>query len=107
MRGENAVPLSVTVLGSGSPPHARGKLVRGEPGQRSVRITPACAGKTHKQTQTRIKSRDHPRMRGENKPRICKLNMTVGSPPHARGKHLGDFETAIEAGITPACAGKT
>ena len=50
-------------------------------------ITPACAGKTKE-----IRVRDP---------------HGVGSPPHARGRPLGDVAQRAYARITPACAGKT
>ena len=87
MRGEDdrrhTSPCPLTL----SPPHARGRrdflpLLLGNP-----RITPACAGKTIRNSIGGV--------------------FGDGSPPHARGRRT-DAESAEEGvRITPACAGKT
>ena len=50
--------------------------------------------------------RDHPRMRGEKKKRHFYMGLSLGSPPHARGKDEEGVERRFQGGITPACAGK-
>ena len=50
---------------------------------------------------------DHPRMRGEYKDEFDKELLKEGSPPHARGIHLGPLIGSDPLGITPACAGNT
>ena len=50
---------------------------------------------------------DHPRMRGEDPTNCANLLRGVGSPPHARGRQVGDDFVDGDARITPACAGKT
>ena len=77
-------------------------------GQRRLWITPACAGKTIVKYEDGCSITDHPRMRGEDKtkasisetiedhPRMrgedCYpaqiLVISMGSPPHARGRQL-------------------
>ena len=46
MRGENGVPGCDLGAPSGSPPHARGKLLGGGSLLGGVGLTPTCAGKT-------------------------------------------------------------
>ena len=46
-------------------------------------------------------------MRGEDSIVYIQGAANLGSPPHARGRLLGGFVLFIDAGITPACAGKT
>ena len=53
-----------------------------------------------------VKSRDHPRIRGEKALRADLVYTNLGSPPHTRGKATSDLVHAIALGITPAYAGK-
>ena len=46
-------------------------------------------------------------MRGEDRGRLWNEAMTVGSPPHARGRPQCGLDGSEFGGITPACAGKT
>ena len=46
-------------------------------------------------------------MRGEKSPFLIPLTVSLGSPPHARGKVVDTVLAAVGAGITPACAGKS
>ena len=87
MRGEDAQQPYSPVIGCGSPPHARGRLHRGRPGQHEGRITPACAGKTGGRPDRRARAWDHPRMRGEDVELGVNPLFDGGSPPHARGRH--------------------
>ena len=107
MRGEDTSGRRTTGTSPGSPPHARGRLDRGEAHVHVGGITPACAEKTAGPRPSPRGSRDHPRMRGEDvsvpAPRSC----NAGSPPHARGRPLPRGAEAKVTGITPACAGKT
>ena len=43
----------------------RGKALENGGGSLDVRITPACAGKSHFATNFHLNKRDHPRMCGE------------------------------------------
>ena len=87
MRGEKSTQRNNGWLGTGSPPHARGKDIPAHGVGDCRRITPACAGKS----------------KGENK----KNWRATGSPPHARGKEAILNDGGLETGITPACAGKS
>ena len=46
-------------------------------------------------------------MRGEDFRSWWRACPSVGSPPHARGRHLRPFGRSSSGRITPACAGKT
>ena len=71
-----------------------------------MRITPACAGKRRIHRLPFFRVWDHPRLCGE-KCFCCHFNYTSpGSPPLVRGKVDSVTPTAMEARITPACAGK-
>ena len=128
MRGEDEYTLLNSTMGAGSPPHARGRHPRRRTGERHGRITPACAGKTFAPGLSRLASRDHPRMRGEDWVHEHHEAPWTGSPPHARGRRppgqslqssgkdhprmrgedVGFMQWfGPRAGITPACAGKT
>ena len=85
----------------------RGKRHRAGGGGRQRGITPACAGKTSGRRGISGRSRDHPRVCGENSANHSATTARMGSPPRVRGK-LADFSELFHAvGITPACAGKT
>ena len=70
----------------GSPPHVRGKGFPVSVNHDSIRITPACAGKSDFFTKQPYNVRDHPRMCGE--------------------KLAYNKARAQQDRITPACAGK-
>ena len=64
MRGR--VTFTVTLWGRlGSPPRMRGRGGKSFSFARPVRITPACAGKSHRVASRPPIRRDHPRVRGE------------------------------------------
>ena len=107
MRGENGDEMSYTIGSLGSPPHARGKPGFEIRDTIAWRITPACAGKTPCRQRLTGRSRDHPRMRGENRRSSLLSSRAWGSPPHARGKRPCRRAARGFRRITPACAGKT
>ena len=72
----------------------------------SQRITPAHAGKSISVGQMCLNTRDHPRTCGEKIIVTPVLIVGLGSPPHMRGKVLGNIARVIGNGITPAHAGK-
>mgnify|MGYP007031652065 FL=1 len=106
MRGEEGSRASVIVPKRGSPPHARGGVVRRSDLLPRERITPACAGKSRLSRGPRIRPTDHPRMRGEERIAVSIWSDDDGSPPHARGRADPDSLRQKEGRITPACAGK-
>ena len=107
MRGEDGMFMNFAFDWSGSPPHARGRLLQHVKPDIHCRITPACAGKTPPTRQTRYPLSDHPRMRGEDFGFFSYRVGQGGSPPHARGRQRGREMSYVPIRITPACAGKT
>src|SRR5262245_59348684 len=90
---------------AGSPPRARGAVARLFADHGPVGIIPACAGSSRSTTGLRTRSRDHPRVRGEQALLRLTLSPLVGSPPRARGAVGRAEQAAAQPGITPACAG--
>ena len=85
----------------------RGKATRTGKRSKKIRITPAYAGKSLRQSFKESARRDHPRICGEKATRGCTISVGWGSPPHMRGK-VGVSGTLIRfKGITPAYAGKS
>jgi hypothetical protein len=85
VRGEQfVVEISAPVV-EGPSPRARGagelRLVRVVPGG----TIPACAGSSSAQTSPRPPSRDHPRVRGEQRARSRNSSRPPGPSPRARG----------------------
>ena len=91
----------------GSPPRVRGKAETDNHALNTMRITPACAGKSGRTSRANGCNEDHPRVCGE-KPE-CKVSSgyTKGSPPRVRGKERAYYQANKERRITPACAGKS
>ena len=106
MRGEDRILLARTVIATGSPPHARGRLWISTLCGVVMRITPACAGKTAAAFHFHEDPTDHPRMRGEDTAVPNSFAGFTGSPPHARGRPSGFHARAGWRRLTPAC-GKT
>ena len=67
LRGKDERNLYRFVRGRGSPPLARERRNDGGYGGWWIRITPACAGKTHLTEALARQSQDHPRLRGKDK----------------------------------------
>ena len=107
MRGEDIRRWPCLPVRFGSPPHARGRQYYSKLRVLSQRITPACAGKTPIKINFTPKSRDHPRMRGEDSSSCPATRPAWGSPPHARGRRQRMIDHLFDVRITPACAGKT
>ena len=107
MRGEDRQVFEKLLASVGSPPHARGRLIVSPYESADERITPACAGKTHILSVGCAASRDHPRMRGEDDTVRRVVSISIGSPPHARGRRRPHVNRRRSTRITPACAGKT
>ena len=105
--GENFYALKFPINCLGSPPHLRGKLFYPFKKACNTRITPAPAGKTDRYVDMLREFRDHPRTCGENNPCACPLFVSLGSPPHLRGKQCKVNSCSPTIRITPAPAGKT
>ena len=86
MCGEKTGVASCARTSSGSPPHVRGKVEQVTSALSTVRITPACAGKSWFCISVYPRIKDHPRMCGEKSKAACTI--------------------AAILRITPACAGK-
>ena len=91
---------------TGSPPHMRGKDIRGVVQNVLFGITPAYAGKRPRSTSCFLPCWDHPRICGEKHGPPPRLPLFLGSPPHMRGKAAGRTRRRCYHGITPAYAGK-
>ena len=107
MRGEHVRILACTSLAAGSSPHARGALEDMFLPLEQGRLIPACAGSTTSPQASSMRTRAHPRMRGEHLSWIVALDRSSGSSPHARGARQCACERDSWAGLIPACAGST
>ena len=66
--GEKKIAGKTHALASGSPPPVRGKVYTTAGEANNLRITPACAGKSHIRRMLPSIYRDHPRVCGEKRP---------------------------------------
>ncbi len=106
-RGENLQTPATQSVGSGSPPHTRGKLSQPKFCQKYHRLTPAHAGKTFPELRDLSSDEAHPRTRGENLLVVIFDFFAEGSPPHTRGKQSHTAISIVSYRLTPAHAGKT
>ena len=106
-RGENEVAGSSPVGGAGSSPLTRGKHYRGCCRCVGAGLIPAHAGKTRTWGTRHLRSRAHPRSRGENLQRENCGRSHQGSSPLTRGKPDAMPARLRIAGLIPAHAGKT
>ena len=107
MRGEYSNRWRSDTKLQGSPPLARGVHFTEGLENEEKRITPACAGSTHKARRYEIRNKDHPRLRGEYFCAHPRVQVFSGSPPLARGVPNSFNSQALQIRITPACAGST
>ena len=91
----------------GSPPRGRGKGEGKTEIARTLRITPAWAGKRHTLKTSSRDDWDHPRVGGEKFTRVEDSSSCAGSPPRGRGKAQAFRVRPVGRGITPAWAGKS
>ena len=89
----------------GSPPLARGTDDKARATSPKGGITPACAGNSSIMTTMSWTQRDHPRLRGEQRPPYALAPKQAGSPPLARGTASWLSLNTPFGRITPACAG--
>ena len=68
-------------------------------------ITPACAGNSWTLPGRIGRSRDHPRVCGEQTTPTSVKAKAEGSPPRVRGTDTSIYDTMTQQRITPACAG--
>ena len=107
LRGEEEPCSCVNAHASELPPPARGRAhFLYDPGRRGG-ITPACAGKRNPSHYSPLRRWNYPRLRGEEAPYVSIPRPGIELPPPARGRVDRAIKKLIEAGITPACAGKS
>lgn len=70
------------------PPHARGRGLAEEQLFGSIQTTPACAGTRRSGPATCARTRNDPRMRGDELAETMRVILTGERPPHARGRAL-------------------
>ena len=105
VRGEQSTTRPRRSSVSGSSPRARGTgHPEEQPGIRPG-IIPACAGNRWKELIWLKKSRDHPRVRGEQLFSGTRSIGKAGSSPRARGTGCVTVKAGCLPGIIPACAG--
>ncbi len=107
MCGEKFEHLGKGQEAQGSPPHVRGKVRSTSVSLPMYRITPACAGKSNRNSGDCNSGEDHPRMCGEKSRFPSPPLSRRGSPPHVRGKDEPSRTFVCALRITPACAGKS
>ena len=107
LRGEKLETAIKFVWDQGSPPLTRGKDSSLFSDLKTLRITPAYAGKRSGRIHCHMLCKDHPRLRGEKLSLPSLSKIILGSPPLTRGKDLYSKAYQLESGITPAYAGKS
>ena len=105
--GKDSTVLAHLFHNLGSPPRVRERLIQRYKSHMIIRITPACAGKTAIWCADVIISWDHPRVCGKDPKNPINPRIIAGSPPRVRERPDWAQGLVEEAGITPACAGKT
>ncbi len=78
---------SVCDRAAGSPPHAWGRPLLLADICNCPRFTPTCVGKTVPHIERIYSLSVHPHMRGEDSYNTANTSVTIGSPPHAWGRH--------------------
>ena len=107
MCGEKWGIKQVSKHQDGSPPRVRGEAFPFCDYSISLRITPACAGRSCQTRPTCGFRRDHPRVCGEKLYRIASASAIRGSPPRVRGEATLIMVAKKRKRITPACAGRS
>ena len=105
--GNSSFTIATSTPKMGSPPLARGTDHRPRRSGPDQGITPACAGNRPAFLRALVKTRDHPRLRGEQAAGIKVGDVVEGSPPLARGTGAFLLARRRRRGITPACAGNS
>ena len=105
--GENPRRGPAAPTTPGSSPRVRGKLPLDADKRHSLRLIPACAGKTRTAPSGRASPTAHPRVCGENDRWDSSVCATAGSSPRVRGKHRLLRRRDRPLRLIPACAGKT
>ncbi len=103
--GINSFAVPTTILGSS--PRVRGTVAVFNALYTAFRIIPACAGNSSGRSTKRGRSRDHPRVCGEQPVRLRCRGTSRGSSPRVRGTVLPLINVWCIDGIIPACAGNS
>ena len=106
-RGEYAPWASRSIMACGSSPLSRGIHGREPLMIEETGIIPALAGNTRALTRASLRSRDHPRSRGEYQGAPVIFGYPEGSSPLSRGIRTPLWERTSAPGIIPALAGNT
>ena len=107
LRGEHQLLNFQALQVSGAPPPTRGTPLNRLLYCDRLGITPAYAGNTDLQVGYNLRSRDHPRLRGEHIRVSWSAMRVAGSPPPTRGTPTMKKAFVWSPGITPAYAGNT
>ena len=106
IRGEHdSVPLSIHFF-LGSSPHTRGARQHWARCRRKPRIIPAYAGSTDEPVVICFELADHPRIRGEHRPRGFRSAPGPGSSPHTRGARRFQRRLGVEQPDHPRIRGE-
>ena len=105
--GENEAVGDPLAALAGSSPRVRGKPPACAMTCRSIRLIPACAGKTPRPRRNQFCQQAHPRVCGENVIAGFIAAVRAGSSPRVRGKRVLLPGGGSWARLIPACAGKT
>ena len=105
--GENRNDSTQSATTRGSSPRVRGKRRHRWRDPCHWRLIPACAGKTARRRWARSAGGAHPRVCGENPPRLRCPTPARGSSPRVRGKRIQPDGLPGPLRLIPACAGKT
>ena len=92
---------------NGSSPRVRGEHPRHPPHLHTLRIIPACAGRTTLSCPWAMGWTDHPRVCGANPLHHPLRHHRPGSSPRVRGERGGGGQCRGSGRIIPACAGRT
>ena len=107
IRGEHSAPSGRGATSTGSSPHTRGARDRYPRSACRERIIPAYAGSTPWRSRPPLRTRDHPRIRGEHGHTQSLRRLRDGSSPHTRGALDRVGRNLHDVGIIPAYAGST
>ena len=107
IRGEHSPCLRARTIATGSSPHTRGARRQRPVRDRRPGIIPAYAGSTLEPRRRANTITDHPRIRGEHRPRGFRSAPGPGSSPHTRGALPRLAAKLLKTRIIPAYAGST
>ena len=107
IRGEHPLINSKENAHDGSSPHTRGAQPAGAVRVAELGIIPAYAGSTSSGGWLPVRTRDHPRIRGEHRSVQPRPGGAAGSSPHTRGAQMLTAQNFQRQRIIPAYAGST